>query len=129
LRLLLDTHTLIWSLGAARHLPFKTRRMIADRRNEVYFSAMSVFEVASKRASGRKSAPGIGAESLVALAEQAGFEEVPVRAQHAVAVESLAAFHGDPFDRLLLAQARVEGLQLVTHDARLADYDPRTILF
>jgi PIN domain nuclease of toxin-antitoxin system len=128
-RLLLDTHTLIWALGAARSLPGSIRRLIEDGRNEVYFSSISIFEIASKRASGSKSAPSISAETVTRLADKAGLREVSVQAAHAMAVETLAPFHGDSFDRLLLAQAQIEGLQLVTHDEALAQYDSRTILF
>ncbi len=129
MRLLLDTHTLIWAMTATRLLPASLRRMIEDGQNEVHFSAISIFEIASKRASGRRSAPATASDAVVELAERSGLREIAVTSRHAKAVETIAAFHADPFDRLLLAQAQVEGLQLVTHDEALAAYDPRTILF
>lgn len=129
MKLLLDTHTLVWALTATRLLPASLRRMIEDGRNEVYFSAMSIFEIASKRASGSRNAPRTASDTVVELAARSDLRELAVTSEHARAVETVAAFHSDPFDRLLLAQAQVEGLQLVTHDEALAQYDPRTILF
>lgn len=129
MRLLLDTHTLIWALGFSGDLPQSVRRLLTDPRNQVYASAVNIFEVASKRVVTRRSSPEVASERLLRATEAAGYPLLPVTPEHAVAVEGLATFHGDPFDRLLLAQAQVEGLQLVTHDERLAQYDSRTILF
>jgi PIN domain nuclease of toxin-antitoxin system len=127
--LLLDTHTLMWAFGAGRLLPRSLRRLVEDGRNEVFYSAISIFEIASKRAAGRRSAPPISAESFVDLAREARLREIPVSVAHAAAVETIAVAHPDPFDRLLLAQAQVEGLQLVTHDETLARFDSRTVVF
>jgi PIN domain nuclease of toxin-antitoxin system len=128
-RLLLDTHTLLWAMAKSRTLPQSVRRLIEDERNELFFSAISIFEIASKRASGRRSAPTIAADVVAELALRAGLREVLVSHEHAAAVETLAITHPDAFDRGLLAQAQIEGLQLVTHDEDLALYDTRTILF
>jgi PIN domain nuclease of toxin-antitoxin system len=128
-RLLLDTHTLLWAMTKSRTLPQSARRLIEGARNELFFSAISIFEIASKRASGRRSAPAVAADIVADLALRAGLREVPVTQAHAAAVETLAISHPDPYDRLLLAQAQIEGLQLVTHDENLARYDSRTILF
>ena len=113
----------------SRTLPRFARRLIADERNELFFSAISIFEVASKRASGRRGSPTIAADVVAELALSAGLRELPVTHAHAAAVETLAIAHPDAFDRLLLAQAQIEGLQLVTHDEDLASYDTRTIIF
>ena len=129
MRLLLDTHVLMWTLAAADRLPVKLRAMLADPANEVFYSSVSLAEIGSKRGRGRRSEPSLGAERVRIRADEVGFTALPLTAEHAVAVEGLALFHGDPFDRLLLAQARTAGLQLVTHDERLAEYDSRTILF
>jgi PIN domain nuclease of toxin-antitoxin system len=129
MRLLLDTHTLLWAMTKSRTLPQSAHRLIEDERNDLFFSAISVFEIASKRASGRRSAPTIGADIVAELALRAGLREVPVTHEHAAAVETLAITHPDAFDRVLLAQAQIEGLQLLTHDEDLAGYDSRTILF
>ena len=129
MRLLLDTNALIWALSASRNLPPQIRRMLADRRNEVFVSTASLFEIACKRASTGGRSPGLGAEDAMRLIRSIDFAMLDVGPEHAAAVESLAISHGDPFDRLLLAQAQIEGLQLVTHDENLAAYDKRTILF
>ena len=110
-------------------LPLTARRLIENERNDLFFSAVSIFEIATKRASGSRSAPTIGADVVAELALRAGLREVRVTHAHAAAVETLAITHPDAFDRLLLAQAQIEGLQLVTHDEDLARYDTRTIVF
>jgi PIN domain nuclease of toxin-antitoxin system len=129
MRLLLDTHTLLWALTDPKHLSPRVRSLIADGRNEIGFSAAAILEIAVSRAAGRRNAPKVPGERVAGLARQAGYEMLPVTDAHAAAVETIAPFHGDPFDRLLLAQAQIEGFQLVTHDEALAAYDNRTILF
>jgi PIN domain nuclease of toxin-antitoxin system len=128
-RLLLDTHTLVWAVTAPRRIPHAVLHQISDRRNAVYFSPVSIFEIASKRASGSRNTPGLEGGELGELAVRTGFQELLVTFRHAAAAEHVALLHADPFDRLLLAQAKAEGLQLVTHDETLAQYDSRTILF
>lgn len=128
MRLLLDTHILVWSLISSSHLPAAARHLLADRRNAVHFSPVSVLEVAIKRSSGSRSAPAVPSERLVELARAAGFSELPLSSVHAAALETLAVAHPDPFDRLILAQAKIEGLQLLTHDETLAGFDNRAIL-
>jgi PIN domain nuclease of toxin-antitoxin system len=129
MRLLVDTHVLLWAVGATRVLVGSVRRLLEDTKNDVFYSSISIFEIASKRALGRRSAPAISGERVVELANAAGLLELPVLAKHAALVESLAMAQPDPFDRLLLAQAQVEDMRLVTHDEDLARYDSRTILF
>lgn len=129
MRLLLDTHTLIWAMGSGRELPVPARRLIEDPRNDLYFSAINIIEIALKRATRKRSAPSLGPDDVWRLAIEAELSEVVVTHEHAIAVETIAIAHGDPFDRLLLAQAKVEGLQLLTHDERLARYDDQAIVF
>ena len=129
MRLLLDTHALIWVLTASRTLPPSLRHLIEDERNDVYFSSISILEIASKRAARSRSAPAISSDRVAELARQSGFLEIGITSAHAAAVETIARFHPDPFDRLLLGQAQIQGLQLVTHDEDLAQYDSRIILF
>lgn len=129
MRLLLDTHTLIWLLADPRQIPHRLRSAITDPRNVTYASAVNIFEVAARNSSARRTGPSFSAEQVLAGTSEAGIRLLDVSPEHAAAVETIAPFHGDPFDRLLLAQAQVEGLQLVTHDEALAQYDPRTILF
>jgi PIN domain nuclease of toxin-antitoxin system len=129
LRLLLDTHAFIWSLTTPKLLSASIRGLLADRKNDVVVSTVNLWEIAIKRATGRRDAPAISAEEAWKLVPETGFRLIEMTAQHAVACETIAVSHGDPFDRLLLAQAKVEGLQLLTRDERLARYDTRVILF
>ncbi|MBK8084763.1 MAG: type II toxin-antitoxin system VapC family toxin [Devosia sp.] len=129
MRLLLDTHALIWLLTDRRHVPPRVQHLVADTRNQVYVSVVSVFEVAARNSAARRGGFNLSADDLIAASREADFQMLSLQSEHAAAVETIANFHGDPFDRLLLAQARVEGLQLVTHDADLAQYDSRTIQF
>jgi PIN domain nuclease of toxin-antitoxin system len=124
LRLLLDTHILLWCLAASPRLSPATVHLIDEQAEDVLASAASVWEVAIKWSLRRGVAsdmPLSGADFLAAL-EQVGLEILPIAPSHAAAVERLPLLHGDPFDRLLIAQARCEGLVLLTADAQLADY-------
>ena len=121
MRLLLDTHVLLWAVAASRRLPKSARALIQDQENEVFYSAASVWEVSIK-AGFRRSDFEIDVEQFHASLPQAGFSEMPVRAAHAVAVSKLPELHSDPFDRMLVAQALLEPLVLVTNDELLAKY-------
>lgn len=129
MRLLLDSHLLLWFVAASRQVPPKLLTHISNPNNAVFYSTVSLAEFALKRRAGRRSEPEISSGQIYELAKAAGLEVLQLTPEHAAAAEGLAVFHGDPFDRLLLAQAQAEGLQLVTHDERLAQYDSRTILF
>lgn len=121
MRLLLDTHLLLWAANDSQRLSEAARAAIADLANTLVFSVASIWEVAIKRALGR---PDFRTDSRVlrrALIEN-GYEELPVLGTHAVAVEGLPPLHGDPFDRLLIAQATVEGVLLLTADPMVANY-------
>jgi PIN domain nuclease of toxin-antitoxin system len=117
-KLLLDTHILIWALEGRTLLPEASAR-IANRSSTVYVSAASAWEIAIKRALGKLRAP----DDLEEQVRRARFVPLPVTIAHGLAVGTLPDLHADPFDRLLVAQARVEGLTLVTRDARLHAYD------
>ena len=118
MRLLLDTHIFLWAVAGSRLLKAPARRAI-QAADEVYVSAASIWEVAIKLRLGKVEAD-LG--ELMAAIESSGFIELPVRAVHAAAVAGLAPHHNDPFDRLLVAQAIVEPLRLLTADAALARY-------
>lgn len=129
MRLLLDTNALIWAMTGSRALPAHIQRLIKDPKNDIFFSAANIFEIAAKRAAGRRTAPPISAEQASLAAAAAGYSLLSITAEHAVAVETIAPFHPDPFDRLLLAQAHLEDMRIVSHDADMASYDSRTIIF
>ncbi|MEO5708150.1 MAG: type II toxin-antitoxin system VapC family toxin [Alteraurantiacibacter sp.] len=124
MRLLLDTHILLWRLAASPRVSEVTARLIDEQADAVFASAASVWEVAIKWSLRRGAAsdmPLSGSDFLTAL-EQVGLEILPITPAHAAAVERLPMLHGDPFDRLLIAQARCEGLALLTADAQLVAY-------
>lgn len=119
MRLLLDTHALLWWLAGDERLGERARRVIAAPENDVYVSAASAWEIAMKAGLGKVSAPHDLAEQLDASA----FVALPVDVVHALEVQHQPEHHRDPFDRLLVAQARLEGLTLVTADPRISRYD------
>jgi PIN domain nuclease of toxin-antitoxin system len=124
MRLLLDTHIFLWAVSGSPLLKSAVRRTI-EVADEVYVSAVSIWEVAIKARLGKiESDPS----QLVAAIEISGFIELPIRATHAAAVASLALHHNDPFDRLLIAQALSEPLRLLTADAVLARYTDVVVL-
>lgn len=119
MRLLLDTHALLWALSAPTRLPAPTSAAIRDPSNAVYVSAASVWEIAIKTALGRLTAD---LDEIVQSVVAVGFEEVPVTLLHARRVFALPPHHRDPFDRMLVAQALEEGLTVVTRDPSFAPY-------
>ena len=121
MKLLLDTHALLWAVGAPHRLPATVYNDLTNPENEVLFSAVSIWEVAIKASLGRADFI-IDAALIAQEACSAGFAELPVTAQHAAAVQALPPLHGDPFDRLLVAQALCEPAHLVTTDGQIARY-------
>jgi PIN domain nuclease of toxin-antitoxin system len=113
LRLLLDTHVWLWWLADDRRLGRRARQALANPRSEVYVSAASAWEVAIKEALGKLR---LGKEDLETEIAANGFLELPIRTRHALIAGRLAPIHEDPFDRMLVAQARVEDLVVVTAD-------------
>jgi PIN domain nuclease of toxin-antitoxin system len=122
MKLLLDTHLLLWAAqGPRERLPAEAATLIADEGNELMFSAASIWEVAIKTGLGHAAFSVDPHQLRRGLAEN-GYVEAPITGEHAAAVSRLPPVHRDPFDRLLVAQATVEGVTLLTADARLAEY-------
>lgn len=117
-RLLLDTHVFLWWRADSRRLGRAARQAIADAE-AVFVSAATAWEAAIKVAIGRLRIP----ESVEAGVVDSAFEKLPISFSHAEAAAALPPHHSDPFDRMLVAQARCEGLVLVTHDRHLQPYD------
>jgi len=125
-RVLVDTHLLLWAVASSRRLPKGARSLILDTANEVFYSAASVWEVAIKSALRRrnfKANPTV----LVRALGQSGFSELPVTAAHAARVAGLPAIHRDPFDRLIIAQAMVEDISVISSDDPFDAYPVRRL--
>ena len=119
MRLLLDTHILLWAFAGDRRLSTAARDAILDDANEVFVSAASLWEASIKRAVGKLD---FDSAKVLAELDYNGFRELPVTIRHVVAAGDLPPHHKDPFDRLLIAQAAAEGLTVVTADAALRPY-------
>jgi|SRR5699024_1201247 len=118
-RLLLDTHVVLWWLGNDPRLGARARGVIADQSNDVLVSAVVGFEIAVKRKLGKLRAP----DNLADEVERSGFTVLPVSMTHGQEAGALPMYHRDPFDRLQIAQARVNDLTLVTADHACRQYD------
>ena len=119
MKVLLDTHLLLWAAGLPERLSPKARSLLEAPDAQLFFSAASLWEIAIKRAARRLRAPAdLGSRVLAS-----GFEPVPITFAHAEAAGSLPRIHGDPFDRMLVAQAQAERLTIVTVDRGIARYD------
>lgn len=124
MRLLLDTHILLWRLVGSDRLSDAALRLMDERAEQLLASTVSVWEVAIKwslRKGLRDDMPISGRDFLAALS-QAGIEVLPIKPSHAAAVDDLEMHHRDPFDRLLVATAHCESLVLLTHDSQLSAY-------
>jgi PIN domain nuclease of toxin-antitoxin system len=120
---LLDTHVLLWSLAEPERLGAAAAEAFRVRITASVVSAVSLWEIAIKRAAGKLTAP----DDFPDLIRGVGHEILPIRAEHAWRAGALAPHHRDPFDRLLVAQAELEDLTLVTHDRALAPYGVRVV--
>ncbi|HEY6770154.1 MAG TPA: type II toxin-antitoxin system VapC family toxin [Candidatus Sulfotelmatobacter sp.] len=117
----MDTHLLLWAAGEPRRLSKQARALIDNQENELLFSAASLWEVAIKQGLGRNDFK-VNARLLRRGLLDNGYNELPIISDHVVAINSLPAIHKDPFDRILVAQATVEGITLLTIDSLVAQY-------
>lgn len=118
MRLLLDTNALIWLLSEPGRLSDQASTQIEDRSNEVFVSVVSAWEIGVKKAKAKLDVPG----DLESMLSRNGLEALPLTLRHGLAIESLPYEHHDPFDRMLVAQAQIEKLTLVTSDRTLRRY-------
>jgi PIN domain nuclease of toxin-antitoxin system len=123
MKVLLDTHLLLWAAGSPQRLPKHALPLLKDRDTTLLFSAVSIWEVVIKTGLGRADFQ-VNPQRLRQGLLLHGYQEVPITGEHALAVRALPALHKDPFDRILLAQAQCEGLILLTVDKELAAYGP-----
>lgn len=121
MNLLLDTHLLLWAASEPKRLSAKARTLLLDPANHLVFSSASLWEISIKNGLDRADF-NVDPRRLWRMLLVSGYRELPVTSEHTVAVNELPSLHKDPFDRLLIAQARVEGLTLLTVDKAVAKY-------
>jgi len=127
MRILLDTHALLWAAEGDRRLSAAADAIIADGRQELLFSAVSAMEIAMKHAAGRLELPDDAGAWIRTRLAAFGLIELPVTVEHAIEAGRLPRHHRDPWDRLLVAQARVEGVPILSSDTILQRYEVATI--
>ncbi len=132
MNILLDTHILIWALNGDSRLPEKARELILDENNTVYYSSISIWEISIKHALHPDNVTFTGKE-LAGFCREAGFLPVEMREKHVFALETItrqkgAPSHHDPFDRMLIAQAKAENISFITHDSMLPYYEEKCII-
>ena len=121
MRVILDTHIMIWAIQGSPRLSQSVRDIINDDNNDVYFSTVSLIEISIKRKAHPEDMPFDAREARKLFVEN-GYEELPIDSLHAEAMDDLPLLHRDPFDRMLLAQAKAEGMKVVSHDNRFPAY-------
>ncbi len=121
MKLLLDTHLLLWAADESEQMPATARTLIEQRENELFFSAASLWEIAIKLGLGRPDLH-VDARVLRRSLLDNGYNELPITSEHAVTIDVLPPIHKDPFDRILIAQAMTEGITLLTADSLVARY-------
>lgn len=126
MNLLLDTHVALWAITDSPKLPPRARDLIQAPKTTVWISAASIWEIAVKHALGRGEMP-VSGQDAVRYFRESGYRFLPIDVDHALAGESLPAHHQDPFDRILVAQALVEPMRLMTHDPLVARYNDTII--
>lgn len=132
MNLLLDTHIALWAISDSKRLSEAVRELLENEENEVYYSVASVWEIAIKRKIHPEQMP-MDEETFVSLCEKTGFERLTIRLPHIFALKGLtrqetAPHHNDPFDRMLLAQAKEEGFRFVTHDSLITGYNEPCVM-
>jgi PIN domain nuclease of toxin-antitoxin system len=120
-KLLLDTHLLLWAADSLERVPTGARALMINLENELLFSAASIWEIVIKRGLNSPDFQ-VDARMLRRGLIDNGYCELPILSEHVVAIDALPPIHKDPFDRLLIAQAMVEGITLLTNDATVAQY-------
>lgn len=133
MRILIDTHIAIWAIEDNPKLSQKAREILLDESNEIFFSAASAWEVEIKHESHANEFPE-GGQEFAAGCEDNGYMSLPVMLKHVYAIRTLkrpedAPRHKDPFDRIILAQAKAENLMFLTHDSLIPDYNEPFVIF
>jgi PIN domain nuclease of toxin-antitoxin system len=127
-RVLIDTHTFLWDIQSDHRSSRLAKQILKSDEHELYFSLVSLWEIAIKMKTGKLNALGSSVSYLRDEMEAYGIQLLPIRYEHILQLEMLPAHHSDPFDRLLIAQAITESLPILTHDRRFSAY-PAKILW
>lgn len=132
MKILLDTHVLLWAISNDLKLPEKARKLIENHENEIYYSIVSLWEVELKRLAHPDAMP-VSAEELAEYCDQSGYQRILIREKHIYALSGLkrnesAPCHKDPFDRMLICQAATENMMFITHDSLIPGYNEPCIL-
>lgn len=133
MRILLDTHILLWALSNDEKLPGKARELIENKENEIYYSVISLWEVEIKHLA-HPDVMSVSAEEIAGYCGQSGYKRLIIKENHVFAMKELkrekdAQPHKDPFDRMLICQADVENMVFITHDSLISGYNKSCILF
>lgn len=128
MRLLLDTHAFLWTLLHKDRIKPKVWSQLAATENQLYFSAASAWEIAIKMSLGKLSLPGHPAVYVPRRVRESNILSLPITEEHALAVHGLPLHHGDPFDRILIAQAQLESLTIVTADPQFKKYNVNCLM-
>lgn len=126
MNLLLDTHVALWAITDSPKLPQKARDLIQSTKTTVWISAASLWEIAIKHSLGSGDMP-VSSQDAERYFRDSGYRFLAIEPEHAIAIEELAPHHQDPFDRILVAQALVEPMRLITHDPLVALYSDTII--
>ena len=131
MKILLDTHILIWAITEDKMLSNKAQNKIYNPLNEIYYSPLSLYEIDLKHSKHPEDMPVTG-EEIFAFCEKAGFKYLPLKPEHTLQAKNLKRYentppHNDPFDKIMLCQSIVEKMQFMTHDSRIAEYDTPNI--
>jgi PIN domain nuclease of toxin-antitoxin system len=126
-KLLLDTCTFLWIAAGSTQLSRRAAQLFTDPANEVFLSAVSAWEIAAKNSLGRLTLPGPPADYIASLRERLGIAPLPIKEEEALYLPRIPRLHRDPFDRMLVCQAIINGLALLTPDPLIAQYPVRTI--
>ena len=127
MNLLLDTHVALWAITDSPKLSHKARELIQSPKTTVWISAATVWEIGIKYSLGRGEMP-VSGQDAERYFRESGYRFLAIEAEHALAIEGLAQHHHDPFDRILVAQALVEPMRLMTHDSMVARYSDTIIV-
>lgn len=126
MNLLLDTHVALWAITDSPKLAQKARELIESPKSSIWVSAASIWEIAIKHGLGRGDMPISGVQAHRYF-QDSGYRLLSIEPEHAAAIDTLPAHHADPFDRILVAQALIEPMRLITHDPMLARYGDTVI--